>query len=242
MSCSQLGSAIASRARSALGNEVPLGVFPNDVESAARALAARDALISEFYARFGAPRLHRGAFDPGREVTRTDVDAFAFLVETLVYQQLSGASARAIFARLEERVGVDPLRIARATEPELRAIGLSAPKIRTLRALVDEVDTGRLDLAALAHAPDDQVMTTICGLKGFGPWSAEMFLIFHLRRLDVWPVGDLALRRAIARRLNEGVAVDPRSAARLGERFRPFRSIATWYLWADDHALVAGEA
>lgn len=212
------------------------------VEDAARLLAARDPLIATLAERFGPPRLHRGAFDPGREVARIEADAFGFLVETVVYQQLSGASARAIFARLEAQVGLTPERIARASDAQLRALGLSAGKLRTLRALVAALEEGALDLAVLSIAPDEEVARAICRIPGFGPWSAEMFLIFHLQRLDVWPVGDLALRRAIARRLNQGRAVDPRAAAPLGERFRPYRSIATWYLWADDHAQVAGGA
>jgi len=205
------------------------------VEAAAQVLAARDPLIGEFARRFGAPRLHRGAFDPGREVTRVETDAFGFLVETVVYQQLSGPSARAIFARLESSVGLTPEWIAHAGDSELRAVGLSAGKIRTIRALATGVLEGAVDLAALSGASDEEVARAICRLPGLGPWSAEMFLLFHLQRLDVWPVGDLALRRSIARRLNQGRPVDPRSAGALGERFRPYRSIATWYLWADDH-------
>lgn len=233
---------IASPVRCALVDVWVCARPTTTAEGAARALAGQDPLIAELARRFGPPRLHRGAFDPGREVALTETDAFGFLVETVVYQQLSGASARAIFARLEAQVGLTPGRIARASDAQLRALGLSSGKMRTIRTLAAAVEKGSVDLAALSRARDEEVGRVICGMPGFGPWSAEMFLIFHLQRLDVWPVGDLALRRAIARQLNQGRPVDPRSAGPLGERFRPYRTIATWYLWADDHAQGVGEA
>ncbi|MCL5974043.1 MAG: DNA-3-methyladenine glycosylase family protein [Ferrimicrobium sp.] len=199
-------------------------------------LAQRSELMHHFSSEFGMPRLYRDSFDPGRVEGPIERDAFGFLVETLVYQQLSGSSARAILARLMEVVPLEPEAIVALGAGKLRSVGLSGPKIRTLERLCSNVDPAQL--VELETLDDTAVRSFIVGLYGFGDWSADMYLMFHLQRFDVWPVGDLAMRRSVERHLAGGASLSLPEVVRLGELYRPFRSLAAWYFWADDHAQV----
>jgi methylated-DNA-[protein]-cysteine S-methyltransferase len=160
--------------------------------------------------------------------------AYDVLVESIVYQQLSMKAAGTIAGRLR-RLGPGrgyprPERLAGLDDMALRAVGLSRQKIGYLRDLAARVADGRLRPARLGRLDDAQVIATLTAVRGLGLWSVQMFLIFHLQRLDVWPVGDLGLRRAVARL--SGLDADDRAAiAAWGDRFRPYRSVATWYLW-----------
>ncbi|WP_298347399.1 hypothetical protein [Ferrimicrobium sp.] len=216
------------------------------IEEAVATLSAQHALMAQFARLYGTPRLYRDSFDPGRRDEqgrrneqgqsgpRDTSDAFGFLVETLVYQQLSGSSARAILDRLILATGLEIDVIRGLGGDELRRIGLSGPKIKTLERLCASVT--REELAQLACCDDETVRRYIVGLYGFGEWSADMYLMFHLQRLDVWPVGDLAMRRSVERHLADSRSMTVSELVAQGERFRPFRSLAAWYFWADDHA------
>ncbi|WP_298212625.1 hypothetical protein [Ferrimicrobium sp.] len=204
------------------------------IEQAVDSLSREHPLIARFAALYGTPRLYRDSFDPGRSDASHTSDAFGFLVETLVYQQLSGSSARAIFDRLTRATGLEIDAIRQLGSEELRRIGLSGPKIKTLDRLCRSVT--RDDLAKLAACDDVTVRAFIVGLYGFGEWSADMYLMFHLQRLDVWPVGDLAMRRSVERHLADDGAMTMSELVAQGEHFRPYRSLAAWYFWADDHA------
>ncbi len=205
-----------------------------ELEEAVAILVQRSSLIAEFYRDYGLPRLYRDSFDPGRSGGHTEQDAFGFLVETLVYQQLSGSSARAILERLDAATGLAAEAMAALPPEELRRIGLSGPKIKTLERLCQRVSAD--ELSQLSSLDDLSVRTFIEGLYGFGSWSADMFLMFHLQRFDIWPVGDLAMRRSVQRHLSDGQPLSLPELIEHGERYRPFRSLAAWYFWADDHA------
>jgi DNA-3-methyladenine glycosylase II len=191
--------------------------------AAARILAGRDPVIARLLAETGPPRLSRP--------TETH---FATLVRAIVYQQLAGRAAAAIHGRLIAALGgdVQPEPLVALSDEALRAAGLSRNKVASLRDLATKVLDGTVTLSprGLARESDDQIVTRLSAVRGIGPWTAEMFLIFQLRRLDVWPVGDLGVRHGY------GLAWQvPTPTARelrpLGDPFRPYRSVAAWYCW-----------
>jgi DNA-3-methyladenine glycosylase II len=191
--------------------------------AAARILAARDPVIARLLAQTGSPRLSR----PGES-------HFAALVRAIVYQQLAGAAAAAIHGRLITALDgdVQPAALIALSDEALRAVGLSRNKAASLRDLAAKVLDGTVVLSprGLAAESDEQVVARLTTVRGIGPWTAEMFLFFQLRRLDVWPVGDLGVRRGY------GLAWQvPTPTARelqpLGDPYRPYRSVAAWYCW-----------
>jgi DNA-3-methyladenine glycosylase II len=192
-------------------------------KAAASILAERDPVIARLLEQTGPPRLARPV-----------ESHFASLVRAIVYQQLAGRAAAAIHGRLidalEGDVRPEPL-IARSDE-SLRAVGLSRNKMASLRDLAAKVLDGTVVLSprGLAAEGDDDIVARLSTVRGIGPWTAEMFLIFQLRRLDVWPVGDLGVRRGygLAWQVRTPTA---RELQPLGEPFRPYRTVAAWYCW-----------
>jgi len=157
---------------------------------------------------------------------------FEGLCWIIVGQQVSTAAARAIHARLQ--AGVTPLApetVLAASDEALRACGLSAPKIRALRALGQACVDG-LDLAGLAAREAGAAHAELCRVKGIGPWSADIFLLFCLGHADAWPAGDLALQEALRMALGLKTRPDAKRATRLAERWRPHRGVAARLLWA----------
>ena len=204
--------------------------------AAARILAERDPVIARLVAEAGPPRLGRP--------TETH---FGTLVRAIVYQQLAGRAAAAIHGRLIAALGdeVQPERLLALSDEQMRAVGLSRAKVASLRDLAAKVLDGTVVLSprGLAQESDDDIIERLSAVRGIGPWTSEMFLLFQLRRLDVWPVGDLGVRRGY------GLAWQvPTPTARelkpLGEPFRPYRSVAAWYCWraAELYADVADSA
>jgi len=208
---------------------------PPSFGAAARILAERDPVIARLVAEAGPPRL-----------SRPTESHFGTLVRAIVYQQLAGRAAAAIHGRLIAAVGGDgadgtadgdgadvrPEPLLALTDEQMRAVGLSRNKMASLRDLAAKVLDGTVVLSprGLARESDDEIIARLSAVRGIGPWTAEMFLIFQLRRLDVWPVGDLGVRRGY------GLAWQvPTPTARelqpLGEPFRPYRSVAAWYCW-----------
>jgi DNA-3-methyladenine glycosylase II len=191
--------------------------------AAARILAERDPVIARLLAETGPPRLGRSRQPP-----------FATLVQAIVYQQLAGAAAAAIHGRLVAALGgtVDPEPLLALTDEELRAVGLSRNKMLSLRDLAAKTIDGSVVLTprGLARQDDDEIIARLSTVRGVGRWTAEIFLLFRLRRLDVWPTGDLGVRRGYG--LAWGVPtptakeLDP-----LGEPYRPYRSVVAWYCW-----------
>jgi DNA-3-methyladenine glycosylase II len=162
-------------------------------------------------------------------------DHYGALVRSIVGQQLSVLAARAIYGRLTERFGGRPPtpRELLAEEPEeLRAAaGLSRAKVGFLRSLAEHVISGELELERLDRLPDEEVIAELVAVKGLGEWTAHMFLMFHLERPDVLAVGDLGIRRAIERAYGLAELAAPAEVERIGEPWRPHRTLACRYLW-----------
>lgn len=157
---------------------------------------------------------------------------FAGLCWIIVGQQVSTAAARSIYARL--LAGIDPLtheRVLAASDEALRACGLSAPKVRALRALAEACAAG-LDLSGLAALEAEAAHAELCKVKGIGPWTADIFLLFCLGHPDAWPAGDLALQEALRMALDLKTRPDAKRAERLAARWRPWRGVAARLLWA----------
>ncbi len=169
---------------------------------------------------------------------------FAALVRSVAYQQLAGPAAAAIHGRLVAALGGDvtPEGMLALSSEALRAAGLSGNKAASLRDLSAKVLDGTvvLDPRGLSREGDEEVITRLSSVRGIGRWSAEMFLMFQLRRLDVWPTGDLGVRRGYG--LAWGIPMPtPRQLEPLGEPFRPYRTVVAWYCWRASE-LYAGTA
>lgn len=161
-------------------------------------------------------------------------DAYGSLVRTIVGQQLSTKAARSIYGRLTalfDGRAPSPRELVSTDEELLRASGLSRPKIRYLRDLAHRVISGELDLGALQDLQDGEVIDQITAVKGLGRWSADMFLMFHLGREDVLPVGDLGVRRAAERAYGLPAIPDGGTLEDLARPWSPHRTLASFYLW-----------
>ena len=161
-------------------------------------------------------------------------DAYASLVRTIVGQQLSTKAARTIYGRLVALFGDSsptPAELLAAEEADLRDAGLSRQKIGYLRDLASRVHAGELELERLHELSDEEVSGRITAVKGLGRWSADMFLMFHLRRPDVLPVGDLGIRRAVERVYGLPGLPDEDDLRTLAAPWRPQRTLACLYLW-----------
>lgn len=168
------------------------------------------------------------------EKSAVDSTPYSALVTSVVSQQLSTPIAKTLNHRLRDLAGGDlsPIVIGGHSVEDLREIGLSRAKARTILGLTDAVTEGNLDLDDLAaHADDTAVVEQLTTLWGIGPWTAHMFLIFHLGRLDVWPTGDLGVRKGW--QVIHGDQGDPGAdgLASAADHLRPFRSVAAWYCW-----------
>ena len=193
----------------------------DDLSHTLNHLAARDEGMRDALTQCGVPALRRRA--PG----------FEGLAAIITGQQVSTHAARAIWNRLETGLGeVSYGAVSKAADEDLAACGLSRPKIRTLRALVEAVESGALDFVQLDGADDETVHTTLTSIKGIGPWTADIFLLFCLGRADAWPAGDLALMEAI--RIMRGLPDRPKGEDRilLADCWRPYRGAAAHLLWA----------
>ncbi len=160
---------------------------------------------------------------------------FHVLVWAILNQQLSVASAVSIENKLATLLGsttFEPEALDRLQDQQLAACGLSRQKIRYLRALIDATDSGDVDLRQLSGMDNEAVFDVLSALPGIGPWTVDMFLMFSLGRLDVLPLGDLALRKSIEHhyRLPGNSAIEDYHA--VAEKWRPYRTISSWYLWA----------
>ena len=190
---------------------------------AAAELAARDPVIAELVSRVGPPKLRKPF-----------ATHFAALARSIVYQQLAGKAAAAIHGRLVAALDGDvrPEGILQLSDESMRAAGLSANKTASLRDLAAKVLDGTvvLDPAGLRREPDDEVIARLSTVRGIGVWTAQMFLLFQLRRLDVWPTGDLGVRRGYGLAWKIPMPA-PKQLEALGDPFVPYRSIAAWYCW-----------
>jgi DNA-3-methyladenine glycosylase II len=195
------------------------------------ALAGRAPIVAGLLAEFGPPVLP----------APTD-SHFATLVRSIVYQQLAGRAAAAIHGRLIAALDgeVTPDQVLASDPTALRAAGLSANKLASLLDLATKVADGTvvLDARRLGRASDDEIVAQLTTVRGIGKWSAEMFLMFHLRRLDVWPTGDLGVRKGFGIGWGLAATPTPKALEALGDPFRPYRSVVAWYCWRVVHREV----
>jgi DNA-3-methyladenine glycosylase II len=192
------------------------------VKAATAELVARDPVMASLFEQVGPARLKQR----GR-------DHFGALARSIAYQQLAGKAAAAIHGRFEALFDGHPTPEAVLATPEktLRATGLSASKTASILDLADKVSSGTVPLDGIAHLRDDAIVERLVVVRGIGRWTAEMFLMFQLGRLDVWPVDDFGVRAGYAVAYGLDEAPTPKVLEGLGEGFRPYRSIAAWYCW-----------
>jgi DNA-3-methyladenine glycosylase II len=198
------------------------------IDSAVAALRAADSVLREVIDSVGVD----GLGDP--RAGRPD-DHYGALVRSIVGQQLSTRAARAIFARLTERYGgrtPTPQEVLDDDQDAMRvAAGLSHAKVRYLRSLAEHVLDGSLQLDKLDALPDEEITAELTAVKGIGRWSADVFLMFHLQRPDVLPVGDLGIRKAVMRFYELPALPGPAAIEQIAEPWRPHRSLACRFLW-----------
>jgi DNA-3-methyladenine glycosylase II len=189
---------------------------------AARHLAATHPRFKRLIAAVGPCRL------------RPMPDPFSMLISTVVSQQISVKAAESIVGRivaLTKKNPLTPKSILAAKELHLRACGLSSAKLRTIRELAARVADRRLDLRRLCELDDDAIAEALLPIPGIGPWSVQMVLIFGLCRLDVLPVGDLGFRYGVRDLFGLGEPPSAEELEALAESWRPYRTVATWYIW-----------
>jgi 3-methyladenine DNA glycosylase/8-oxoguanine DNA glycosylase len=218
---------------------------PHEFERARRLLMRRDRRLAELIKRVGPCRLPESR----------QREPFLGLVRVVLAQQLSAKAAQTIFNRVialaksaglktggsirtggsvattDGSASLTPVRLLDIDPDALRGAGVSRPKIAYLRDLAERVSDGRLPLDALETMPDEEVIAAITAVKGFGRWSAEMFLIFRLNRPDVLPLTDLGIIKGMQMLFGMKRRPAARTMIRLAEPWRPYRSVASWYLW-----------
>jgi DNA-3-methyladenine glycosylase II len=194
-----------------------------------------DAAMEQALAELGAadPVMARLVAQGARPALRKREPGFAALAWIVVGQQVSTASATAIWTRVQERLGsVTAETVAAADDALLKSAGLSAPKIRTLRALAEAVVGGTLPLDALADRPADETHAALTAVKGIGPWTADIYLLFCLGHPDAFPAGDLAVQEAARLAYRLDARPTAKALEAMAEAWRPWRGAAARVLWA----------
>ncbi|MFH1658574.1 MAG: DNA-3-methyladenine glycosylase [Pseudomonadota bacterium] len=195
-------------------------MFPEYWSQAATELSRQDPTMAELVERYvGVSLVSRG-------------DAFGTLARSIVGQQISVKAADAVWGRFVAQIGeVVPARVVELGECGLAGCGLSRRKIEYLCDLAGHFVSGQLDPSAWLRLSDEEIIAELTAVRGIGRWTAEMFLIFHQLRPDIFPLDDIGLQRAVYERYFAGEKQSRRALAEFGERWRPWRSVATWYLW-----------
>ncbi len=170
----------------------------------------------------------------GEYQIRTSRNYYESLVEAIITQQLAGSAAKAISNRFRSLYGKSfpkPIDVINTSDSKLRKTGLSRMKIKYIKELSKAIESKKLKMRSLSKLSDEEIVEQLTQIKGIGRWTAEMFLIFSLGRMDVLPVGDLGLRKGV-QLLNSSTEL-PNAAEieELAEKWRPYRTVATWYLW-----------
>ncbi len=186
-------------------------------------VAARDPVVANLVALVG----------PVRHRPRSADGHFGALVRAIVSQQLSGRAAHAILQRVVIAAGgqLTAQAIAAVPDEQLRAAGLSGNKVASVRDLSVKVLEGTVDLSGTRRKDDEEVIADLVTVRGIGRWTAEMYLIFELRRLDIWPVDDLGVRQGYGLAWGLPAAPTAKELVPLGDRFRPYRSVVARYCW-----------
>jgi DNA-3-methyladenine glycosylase II len=191
---------------------------------ACAALSSADPELGAFIAAYGPCTL---------EPRQVPGGPFAALARAICYQQLAGAAAAAIHARFAALYGGEPTPSAVASTPDalLKGCGLSASKVAAVKDLAAKAMNGAVRLEGWNDRSDEEIVEDLSVVRGIGTWTAQMFLIFQLNRPDVWPTGDLGVRSGYARIHGRADAPTPAQLQAVGERYRPFRTVAAWYCW-----------
>jgi DNA-3-methyladenine glycosylase II len=197
--------------------------FEATLQKAASTLSRRDPALRPLIKEHGLPTF------------RPHSDYFDTLVKAIIGQQISSSAARSIMEKFRGAVGgiLEPTLIAEVPDELLRGAGISPQKLGYLRSLCHHILNDELRLASLASLSDEEVTHELTAVKGIGVWTAQMFLIFSLGRLDVLPVGDLGVQRGIQHIYGLPEMPKPRQVEELAERqkWAPYRSVASWYMW-----------
>lgn len=193
---------------------------------AAAEVARRDRTMAKLMQRAGPFRL-----------PKPTADHFAALAEGILYQQLAGAAAAAIHTRFLALFNgaLSPRAVLALRPRKLRAVGLSRNKVASIKDLAAKVADGTVPLDHMGKLSDEEITTRLLVVRGIGPWTAKMFLIFQLRRLDVWPVEDYGVRKGYSLAYGLRKLLTPKQLEVKGERFRPYRTVAAWYCWRAVH-------
>ncbi|HET6349212.1 MAG TPA: DNA-3-methyladenine glycosylase 2 family protein [Candidatus Krumholzibacteria bacterium] len=191
-----------------------------EIDDAVAHLRRRDAVLGAVIERVGPCRM------------RTGRDLFEVMLETIVSQQLSSRAADTIYSRLDAAMGTArPQSLLALSDAELRACGLSRAKTAYVRNVAREFDAQRYTRRSFANRDDQSVMDMLTSIKGVGQWSAHIFLIFGLHRMDVFPIGDLGLRKGMLQTYGLRSNTRPARLERIAEAWRPYRSVGSLYMW-----------
>jgi len=206
-----------------------LTATPAEIAKGTRLVARRDPAMARLIQRSGPMDLRDAS-----------PDGFAALVRSIMYQQLAGAAASAILGRFLKLFaeGLDPAAVLALPAGSMRAAGVSGSKEAAITDLARKVADGTVPLGDVDSLTDDELKARLVQVRGIGPWTAEMFLIFQLRRLDVWPVDDYGVRKGWTITHRKREMITPRALQAEGEKFRPYRTIAAWYCWRAVENLV----
>ena len=206
-----------------------LKATPEEIAKGTRLVARRDPAMAAFIKTAGK-----------MELEPSDSDGFGALVRSIMYQQLAGAAATAILGRFLKLFGdgLDPKAVLALPAGAMRSAGVSGPKEAAITDLARKVADGTVPLADVDGLTDDELTARLVQVRGIGPWTAEMFLIFQLRRLDIWPVDDYGVRKGWTMIHRKREIVAPKALMAEGEKFRPYRTIAAWYCWRAAETVV----
>lgn len=190
--------------------------------SAGRRKLGRDPVFGPWVTKIGTIRLHETTEQP-----------FYYLARTICYQQLAGRAAATIHGRFVDALKgqVTPEKVLRVRESTLRKAGLSRSKLTAIRDLAAKIRSGEVEVHDLHEQPDEEVVRRLTRVWGIGEWTAQMYLMFRLRRPDVWPTGDLGVRAGYAKAHGLAEAPTEKDLGPLGEAYRPWRSAAAFYCW-----------
>jgi DNA-3-methyladenine glycosylase II len=199
-----------------------LSIALDTIWTGGRRKLGRDPAFAPWVKRAGAIRVPVHTEEP-----------FYYLARAIVYQQLAGAAARTIHGRFVEALAgeVSPAKVLRTRGPTLRKAGLSAAKLSAIRDLATKVKSGEVEVHDLDEQSDDEVVRRLTQVRGIGPWTAQMYLMFRMHRPDVWPVGDLGVRAGFATIHAMKEHPTQKELEPLGDAYRPWRSAAAWYCW-----------
>ncbi len=194
--------------------------FQAALEEACTGLAARDKALSRAHDEIGTPEWRQAEF------------SYATLARMIAFQQISTRAGATIWGRLEERLGtVTPLGLLALDDEAIRACGFSRPKAGHLRAIAEAVVSGGLDLECPRHMPADEARSHLTTIRGIGPWTAELYLLYAGRQLDAFPTADLGLMESYRQLSGRNDRHDKREFAELAESWRPWRGVAAHLLW-----------